>query len=70
VQFHALPPPTDEDVEQLTIRIVRRIARLLERTNLVRRVRNTFPVDATCKLFGIKPPRRDWWQRQAEDILN
>lgn len=27
--FHALPPPTDEDVEQITARIVARISRLL-----------------------------------------
>jgi hypothetical protein len=33
--------------------------------------RNTFPVDATCKLFGVERPRRDWWQQQeAETILN
>ena len=29
VAFHALPPPTDEDVVALTTRIVRRVARLL-----------------------------------------
>jgi hypothetical protein len=34
--------------------------------------RNTFPVDATCKLFGVEPPRRDWWQLQeaADPIVN
>jgi hypothetical protein len=31
--------------------------------------RGTFPVDATCKRFGVEPPRRDWWQR-AETVLN
>jgi len=31
--------------------------------------RNTFPVDATCKLFGVKPQRRDWCRR-AEIVLN
>jgi ribosomal protein S27E len=29
VTFHALPPPTDEEVDALTTRIVRRVARLL-----------------------------------------
>jgi hypothetical protein len=34
--------------------------------------RNTFPVDATCKLFGVEPPRGDcnWWQQQAETVVN
>lgn len=32
--------------------------------------RNTFPVDATCKLFGVEPPRRDWWQQQKQPIVN
>lgn len=34
--------------------------------------RNTFPVDATCKLFDVEPPRRDWWQQQdaADPIVN
>lgn len=32
--------------------------------------RNTFPVNATCRLFGVEPPRRDWWQRRDEDALN
>jgi hypothetical protein len=32
--------------------------------------RNTFPVDATCKLFGVEPPRRDWWQQRVETIVN
>jgi hypothetical protein len=32
--------------------------------------RNTFPVDATCKLFGVEPPRRDWWQQRAETVVN
>jgi uncharacterized protein DUF6933 len=32
--------------------------------------RNTFPVDATCKLFGVEPPRRDWWQQQGETVVN
>ena len=31
VSFHPLPPPTDEDVELLAVRIVRRVARLLAR---------------------------------------
>ena len=31
VTFHPLPPPTDEDVEVLAVRIVRRVARLLAR---------------------------------------
>lgn len=31
VSFHPLPPPTDEDVEVLAVRIVRRVARLLAR---------------------------------------
>ena len=31
VAFHALPPPTDEDIAVLTVRIVRRVARLLAR---------------------------------------
>lgn len=31
VTFHALPPPTDEDVEALAVRIVRRVTRLLAR---------------------------------------
>ncbi len=31
VAFHALPPPTDEDITVLTVRIVRRVARLLAR---------------------------------------
>ena len=31
VAFHPLPPPTDEDVEVLAVRIVRRVARLLAR---------------------------------------
>jgi len=30
--------------------------------------RNTFPVDATCKLFGVEPPRRDWWR--VETVVN
>ncbi|HEY5946012.1 MAG TPA: hypothetical protein VIV40_11005 [Kofleriaceae bacterium] len=32
--------------------------------------RNTFPVTATCKLFGVEPPRRDWWQQRAETLIN
>jgi hypothetical protein len=32
--------------------------------------RKTFPVDATCKLFGVDPPRRDWWQERAEILVN
>lgn len=32
VRFHALPPPTDEDVEQLALTIVRRVSRLLARS--------------------------------------
>jgi hypothetical protein len=32
--------------------------------------RNTFPVDATCKLFGVETPRRDWWRQQAENVVN
>ena len=31
VAFHPLPPPTDEDVEVLAVRIVRRVVRLLAR---------------------------------------
>jgi hypothetical protein len=31
VTFHPLPPPTDEDVEELAARIVRRVTRLLAR---------------------------------------
>ena len=31
--------------------------------------RNTFPVDATCKLFGVEPPR-PYWQRGTEIVLN
>jgi hypothetical protein len=26
--------------------------------------RRTFPVDATCKRFGVEPPRRDWWRNR------
>lgn len=32
--------------------------------------RKTFPVDATCKLFGVERPRRDWWQQREEDVVN
>lgn len=32
--------------------------------------RNTFPVDATCRVFGIEAPRRDWWQAPDETVLN
>ncbi len=32
--------------------------------------RNTFSIDGTCKLFGVEPPRRDWWQQQAETVVN
>jgi hypothetical protein len=32
--------------------------------------RNTFPVHATCKLFGVEPPRRDWWQDRDETVGN
>ena len=28
--------------------------------------RNTFPFKATCELFGVEPPRRDWWQQRGE----
>lgn len=31
---------------------------------------DTFPVDATCKLFGIERPQRDWWQQRAELVVN
>jgi hypothetical protein len=31
--------------------------------------RNTFPVDATCKVFGVEPPR-PYWQRGTEIVLN
>ncbi len=31
--FHALPPPTDEDVEQITARLVARISRLVALRN-------------------------------------
>lgn len=32
--------------------------------------RNTFPINATCKLFGVERPRRDWWQQRAETDAN
>ena len=32
--------------------------------------RDTFPVDATCKLFGVEPPRRHWWQQRSETVVN
>jgi len=32
--------------------------------------RNTFPFKATCELFGVEPPRRDWWQQRAEALVN
>ncbi|HEY5948046.1 MAG TPA: hypothetical protein VIV40_21265 [Kofleriaceae bacterium] len=32
--------------------------------------RKTFPVDATCKLFGVEPPRRDWSHWRAETVGN
>lgn len=32
--------------------------------------RKTFPVHATCKLFGVESPCRDWWQQPAEIIVN
>ena len=32
--------------------------------------RKTFPVAATCKLFGVEAPRRDWWQQRAEIVVN
>lgn len=32
--------------------------------------RKTFPVASTCRLFGVEPPRRDWWQQQTENLVN
>jgi len=32
--------------------------------------RNTFPVDATCRLFGVERPLRDWWQERDETAVN
>lgn len=32
--------------------------------------RNTFPFKATCELFGVEPPRRDWWKQQGETLVN
>ena len=32
--------------------------------------RNTFPIDATCRLFGVEPSRRHWWQQQGETVGN
>ena len=32
--------------------------------------RNTFPVAATCKLFGVERPPRDWWQQRSKDVVN
>jgi hypothetical protein len=32
--------------------------------------RNTSPVDARCKLFGVERPRRDWWPQRDETLVN
>ena len=54
-----LSEPSDMSLLDLSLR--------LASTPIV--ARNTFPVDATCKLFGVEPARR-WWQERLETVLN
>ena len=50
--------PTELSLQDLSLR--------LAWTPIV--ARNASPVRATCQLFGVEPPRRDWWQQRAEPV--